>query len=541
MKKTELNIALTFSGGGYRASSFSLGVLTYLDSVKIGDKSLLEHVVVLSTISGGTITGLKYAQGIKRGESMKEIYRSLYCFMNDIDLFYHCLGGLKNDSSKKNKKNKSLITAIANVYDEHLFKGEKFGALINSQNPVHLKYMSFNATDFSTAVQFRFQAAKKKVRSEKKEENIGSFGNFHFRIPESIGKEVRLADILATSSCFPGGFEPINFPDDFILPENEIFTTFFEDEKYPVGLMDGGIVDNQGIEPVLLAEGRMRRMAETKNNCLDLTIISDVSSPVVKPYRSKPIVENSVARHFTLKRLDMLNNILLIVSLVGLILSIICGSFVFTVIATMLLTISAGIKALSLYVGKQMNKLKDSIIGNSVRSFTGIKLNLLRSMLINRLNSLSQLSMSIFMKHIRRLNYNSIYSDEDHINRVIMNGIYELIGDDEKKKKNLPIKKFPENLRPNSAIEQVACKAYGMGTTLWFEKSEIDDNIPNSIIACGQFNTCHNLLMYIDSIKKNPKNTNENHAIILGCEDRLREHWEKFKTDPMWLVNEYTS
>ncbi|MBP6979179.1 MAG: patatin-like phospholipase family protein, partial [Lentimicrobiaceae bacterium] len=55
------NLALSLSGGGYRAAAFHLGLLTYLSSVKWKDKSLLERVRILSTVSGGTFTGVCYA------------------------------------------------------------------------------------------------------------------------------------------------------------------------------------------------------------------------------------------------------------------------------------------------------------------------------------------------------------------------------------------------------------------------------------------------------------------------------------------------
>lgn len=56
------SIALCFSGGGFRAAAFSLGVLSYLNKVKIksaeGEASLLSHVNFIASASGGTITNL---------------------------------------------------------------------------------------------------------------------------------------------------------------------------------------------------------------------------------------------------------------------------------------------------------------------------------------------------------------------------------------------------------------------------------------------------------------------------------------------------
>lgn len=42
----KLKLALTFSGGGYRAGTFHLGTLSYLHAVKVGDSTLLKHVVI---------------------------------------------------------------------------------------------------------------------------------------------------------------------------------------------------------------------------------------------------------------------------------------------------------------------------------------------------------------------------------------------------------------------------------------------------------------------------------------------------------------
>jgi hypothetical protein len=59
----------------------------------------------------------------------------------------------------------------------------------------------------------------------------------------------------------------------------------------------------------------------------------------------------------------------------------------------------------------------------------------------------------------------------------------------------------------------------------------------DAIIACGQFNLCWNLLEYIDKIKRDPTNTNENHQLFVGCEDQILSDWEKFQVNPFWMVD----
>ena len=80
------NIALTFSGGGYRAACYSLGVLSYLNQVEIEDKNLLDHVKGLSTVSGGTITGAIYCTFRAKNIDFSEFFKHLYSFIDEDKL-----------------------------------------------------------------------------------------------------------------------------------------------------------------------------------------------------------------------------------------------------------------------------------------------------------------------------------------------------------------------------------------------------------------------------------------------------------------------
>ncbi|WP_158644158.1 patatin-like phospholipase family protein [Pseudobacter ginsenosidimutans] len=58
------SIALTFSGGGFRAASFSLGVLSYLHRIPFQNKSLLQKVRFITSTSGGSITNAGYVSSL---------------------------------------------------------------------------------------------------------------------------------------------------------------------------------------------------------------------------------------------------------------------------------------------------------------------------------------------------------------------------------------------------------------------------------------------------------------------------------------------
>ena len=533
----ELKIALAFSGGGYRAACFCLGTLSYLDSLKLNDRTLLDYVGTLSTVSGGTITGAAYAVGIKKGRSFPSIYKSLYNFIESTDLVALSLDRLLRRKSWDNTKVKSLINAFADVYDEKLFDKEKFGVLFSEEPAIPLKNISFNATEFSNALQFRFQWSEPLQKPEKGEPLRGIIGNNYYRIPEDVAAEIRMADILAASSCFPGGFEPINFPSDFALKGSHKLKEINAEGQYPVGLMDGGIVDNQGVEPILLAEQRMKRNGvnpDKQGNEIDLVIVSDVASPYMEDYQASTQHPSKGWRSLTPAFILFLNATLLVISGIGLYWFIQNNNTLMVIITTALITISSIIFA----IGRILKSLPTAFnvprfflqpLGKLLR----LKLQVYETMISNRKNSVLKMVGEVFLKHVRRLNYRQLYEDRSWHNRRIMTAIYELKTGKDFKNKNLP-----SYLIPLPKLQEVADLAASMGTTLWFTPSQIQkQNMMNALIACGQFTLCWNLLEYIEIAKIDKENLSSNHDHILKLENKLKSDWESFNEDPYWLVN----
>ncbi len=545
MKDIDLKIGLAFSGGGFRASAFSLGVLTYLNRIKIGDEALLKKVIVLSTISGGTITGARYATGIKNGESLEDIYKKIYHFMSEVNLINL---GLDNLISKKwgNKRIMSLINAISDVYDSELFDKMKFGTLFTDDPPIHLKHISFNATEFANGLPFRFQRSEKINAPEHGESDRGIVGNYEYRIPENIAREIRMADILASSSCFPGGFEPINFPTDFKFEIKEEFEEYFNNSDFPVGLMDGGIVDNQGIEPLLLAEERLKRNRKDESskvstsNVLDLLIISDVASPYMDDYKASKQQKENWWRKLTPQNIFLINFLFLISSIIAMCFSIKNSNILLSALFSSLITLNIIVFVLGKFIKSiPKNFQVPNIFMKPLKKLMRLKLIVYENLIMNRANSLLKMTNDVFLKHVRRLNFSRIYEDDSWKNRRIMNAIYELRNEEKKLNKRIQDKKIDEKLIPSKSIRDLASKAAGMGTTLWFTDDELEkEDMLNSIIACGQFNICWNLLEYIETLKKDPENTNESHNELIACEDQLLDHWKQFKAEPLWMVNE---
>lgn len=202
-------IALCLSGGGYRAAVFHLGTIDMLNEL-----GLLDKVKLLSTVSGGTFTGVSYAMwriNQPNLEKFADFYQEFYCFAADNNIIEEAIELLTKEAEKDSDKDLSLIRGAAAIYNKTLpfSSGKYFGDLYDSQGKLKapFKDLIFNATEFLHGNSFRFRASQS---------NKIVIGNKFFEIDQESAKHILLADIIAASSCFPGGFEPLIFPDEFV-------------------------------------------------------------------------------------------------------------------------------------------------------------------------------------------------------------------------------------------------------------------------------------------------------------------------------------
>ena len=120
-------IALSLSGGGYRAAAFHLGSMAYLDHAKFDGISLLENVKIISTVSGGTITGVFYAYRIKEDgtscayitdneldppEKVTTTYGQWVEFCRGVDVLIHDAQYLESDMPHKHGWGPSLRSQV---------------------------------------------------------------------------------------------------------------------------------------------------------------------------------------------------------------------------------------------------------------------------------------------------------------------------------------------------------------------------------------------------------------------------------------------
>ncbi|PQJ76513.1 patatin-like phospholipase family protein [Polaribacter glomeratus] len=495
MKKVFTNIALAFSGGGFRAASFTLGTLSLFERV-----GLLSSVKAISSVSGGSITAVKYAQSQIEGLGFDEFFLEYYAFLKKDDLADLAFQNLRK--GKFCHKRANPINAFALEYNK-LTNHKSFADLDDAieNNKTHLKRLIINATSFNDGLSFRFQNTRS---------NRFDFGNGELdKKYKKYYNHIKLGDALAASSAFPGGFEPILFPHDFTVVDDK--------ELIPISLMDGGIIDNQGTSSFL--------SGSAFSNNVDLFFIADVSSPYMEEL--KPTKRNFIT--FLISFLFSVPMLLLFG--IGVIWSYRLESKLIYSLFFVVFAFLTSIQILLFFAAKKIKAMTGSRFKFELPSMS------LGIFLLDRINSLIHMAAEVSLKGFRRLNSKAIY--KKYWNKTVSSMIYELrcLNEDQKPENGThwePIKndlgEIPEN------IKELSKKATEFGTTLWFnDVNGISKPTIDTLIACGEVTACFNLLSYLIVHKKDEiKNVESSEHELYR---NLKKLWNDFTLDPYMLVN----
>ena len=176
-----------------------------------------------------------------------------------------------------------------------------------------------------------------------------------------------------------------------------------------------------------------------------------------------------------------------------------------------------------------------TFVGDRAGFINHLKFSALWPLLMNRARSIVMMSSEVFLKRMRQLNYGRIYDDERWKNRSITNVIYEL-RKNERWDSKIRSGNMLQDLVPSEKMQENSAKAAAMGTTLWFTKEDIDNRVPQALMAAGQYTICFNLIDYIDKIQKDPTNLSPAHQTIVAMQAKLMDAWNQFKNDPQWMV-----
>jgi hypothetical protein len=585
-------IAVAISGGGFRAAAFGLGCLYYLNRCKLpkGDDlaiTLLDRVQFMSSASGGSFASLLYAKFLYEGKPFSEMYTRLRNFMDGETLLKRAMDLLGDDRqwhSANHHKQRNLINAFSLVYDE-LFDHATLALLCDPNRTTTLNQICINATEFQNGISFRFQ----NIDGKNRQGLVGNFGMYMRPNQLETIRRLKLGDIMAASSCFPAGMEPIIYPRDFaykglsqeklreailnrdtikevaelVAEESPIIQSVSDTRMtteaevandsansvrgqvvepvppndFSFGLMDGGIDDNQAIKSLMLAEERFRK---STGNGYDTFIVCDVNTRYISSYKL-PDAPKGGLNPYSIRALAAGLGLLLIVVAT-------LAYFTLQVPTWRIGTIGGCLSLLLLEVGlliwawRSINSAGGGTWGLVWKQYKGyfftIPLGSLRQMLVARIDSVVILAGDIMMKQIRRLIFEQFYDNEAWKNRRITTLLGAL------SKKSLPLTTVRtkratghKGTEPSPAMQKIADEASQMDTTLWFNGKDIEGkiNTRDKLIATGQFTMCYNLLRYLDQMKK--VDIPKDHRIHLDeLEKQLQSDWEKLQKDPLQFV-----
>lgn len=491
-------LALSLSGGGFRAAAYSLGAMSYLNRLKYtddetGERTILDNVEFVASASGGTFTGLLYTTHIQKGLKFEYTYHKLLDFLNGQVLLENVLQRVNDETKWKNDKSRNLINAFACIYDEKLFEGETFGVYWPGEATATKRTIEvcFNATEFYRGISFRFQAANR-IDFKGKIGNTYIFFDPWKRDKMDIAKKLKLGDIMAASSCFPAGLEPILFPKDFAYSQDHKGNTLTQPELMKaftvtdynnnpladpknIGLMDGGINDNQAVYSTLIADRRRRN--KNPDDGYDLIFVTDVASYFMKPYEAPELLNNdkfrrqsigqildSSIKNISPKTANKLNLLLIIFFVFAItaasfvyhsknpiihdIALVFCSIFTLSTIVLFLVNMIFLSKPIKNFLPDDFSSSGDQLITRlkkeipALKSFsndaisnltdfvTSTSLGRLEQMFKSRLNSMLSMVLEVNLKQTRRLIFDTLYGEfygkNIWQNRRVFNVIYEL-------------------------------------------------------------------------------------------------------------------
>jgi len=443
-------IAMCMPGGGFRAASYSLGMLSFLNKIEMLDK-----LKSISTVSGGTITGAKYAESVVNKITFDKFFEIQKDWLENGDLLNKSLNNLE-DKNLFSYKRQNLINSFSLVYSK--FIPLNFGELEEKlKNSNSLKEVIFNSTDFEYGLQFRFRTKP------------GRFGNGN----NEFGKykhNIQLGDIVAASSCFPGGFEPMSFPNDFmkIDPEHELWG------KEPIGLMDGGILDNLGILSYL-----------TGKSNYDTFIVGDAGKDKINGF---DFAENSKIKKY-ISNIFSWWSLLTITVLTGLSYYFNLPLYIFLPLFGILFLLSTLQLVLQLFLTTASDNLNLDKSISLPRNKIGLYI-------ADRLLSLIHMNNSIFLKGTKRSNLKLMYEIKN--DKVCHTPVYKF-----SKETQFNDKLSELGITIPKKLKTLSDYCSQIETTLWFTKKHQRNDAISKLILCGEASCCYSLM---ESMIKRSKN-----------------------------------
>ncbi|MFI5330435.1 MAG: patatin-like phospholipase family protein [Desulfobaccales bacterium] len=246
-----LFVCLAFSGGGTRAAALAYGVMEELRKTRIRvdgeEKSLLDEVDVISSVSGGSFTAAYY--GLFR-ERLFDDFRTKFLERNIQGAL---LARLLNPVNLTRVASPwfGRIDLAAELYDSEIFAAATFARLEQNGRPLVI----LNATNLGPGRRFDFtqeyfDAIGSDLEAYPVSRAVAASSAFPFLLTPLSLQNYPLAPAYKPPWWYPGAEESKDwFTRRYDAAKN---LDFYKDKQNAyVHLMDGGLADNIGVRALL--------------------------------------------------------------------------------------------------------------------------------------------------------------------------------------------------------------------------------------------------------------------------------------------------
>jgi predicted acylesterase/phospholipase RssA len=212
-------IGVCFSGGGFRASFYALGILRYLAEAR-----LLDRLVAVSAVSGGSIAA---AAAADRWARFLAASGTVDAFLEEIDAPFRL--AVTGRSIRRRWMAESLLAVVPFTGGRGGAYARALGRLYDAERvadlPAHPEFI-FTSTDLTKGRAFRISA--------------GFVGSYDYGYVEPAPTSIALGYAVAASAAFP--------PSLTVVPLKTGPLRFAAPAPDPLSLVDGGVYDNLGLE-----------------------------------------------------------------------------------------------------------------------------------------------------------------------------------------------------------------------------------------------------------------------------------------------------
>lgn len=248
-------VVLTFSGGGSRAAGFAYGVLREMEKKTLPDGSnLLDHIDVISSVSGGSFTSMYYGLHGREGlDGFKTRFLDQnvegMLFQAAVRNFFRLL------SPKFNR-----IDLAAEVYDRILFDNKTFADLQAAQGPNRRPYIVANATELDLGSRFewtqdQFDPICSDLSKSHVARAVAASSAFPVLLDPMILKNYGPVDCgFKTPSWVPLAMKMSDLELNPMRHRSAVeLSAYLNPQRQFLHLMDGGISDNIGLRGTMHA------------------------------------------------------------------------------------------------------------------------------------------------------------------------------------------------------------------------------------------------------------------------------------------------